>query len=120
MLSLFMRNEKLYLVDIFEAAEEIAKLIEDASEESFLENRSTQYAVIFQFIVIGEAAAKIPMVLRDRYSDIDWKAIVGFRNILVHQYFSLDLGLIWLAATEHVAKLRERVLDILDTEFADS
>ena len=115
-----MRSEKLYLVDICGAAEEIAKLIEDESEESFLENRSTQYAVILQFIIIGEAASKMPRMIRERYSDIDWKAIVGFRNILVHQYFSLDLGLIWLAATDHVVTLRERIRDILDTEFADS
>lgn len=107
-----MRSEKLY-------AEAIIKFVDGVSEKNVSSNELLQSAVIFKFSVIGEAASRISAELRNRHPEIDWKAIIGFRNVLIHQYFSYDVRLIWLAASARVITLLDHVRFILQAEFPD-
>ena len=84
-----MRREKLYLTDIVEAADAIARFCAETHHDSFLQDELRQSAVLQKLIVIGEAAARLPLEFQARHPDIEWADIVGFRNIAVHEYFEL-------------------------------
>lgn len=73
----------------------IARFLAGIEREAFLGDELRRSAVIQKIEVIGEAAGKIGQNLRDRYLEVDWPQIVGMRNILVHSYFSVKLGIVW-------------------------
>ena len=69
--------------------------------------------------MIGEAASRLPKEFTARFPEIPWVDIIGFRNIAVHEYFSIRWDIAWIAATEEVPELREQVEKILREEFAE-
>jgi len=112
-----MRPEKLYLLDIIEATDAIARFCEPVSEDAFLQDELRQSAVLQKLIVIGEAAAHLPGDFRERYRDIEWEDIVGFRNIAVHEYFAILWQIVWNTAIQDVPELRRKILNILANEY---
>ncbi|MFQ5614703.1 MAG: DUF86 domain-containing protein, partial [Anaerolineae bacterium] len=90
-----MRPEKLYLLDIVEAADAIAEFVAGLEEDDFYSDSLRQSAVLQKLIVIGEAAARLPQEFRDRHPQLEWRQIVAFRNVLVHAYFSIKLPIVW-------------------------
>jgi uncharacterized protein with HEPN domain len=58
--------------------------------------------------------------LRERHPEVPWRQIIAVRHRIVYAYFDLDWQILWDAATDDIPKLRQRVLDILATEFSDS
>ena len=68
-------------------------------------------------MIIGEAASKLPAEFRARHPDVEWGDIVGFRNIIVHEYFSVRWPVVWTTATRDVPPLRERIAEILSREY---
>lgn len=112
-----MRPEKLYLLDIVEAAEAIARFCEPVGEDEFLEDELRQSAVLQKLIVIGEAAARLPGEFRERYYEIEWEDIVGFRNIAVHEYFAILWRIVWNTAIQDVPELHRKTLSILASDF---
>jgi uncharacterized protein with HEPN domain len=110
-----MRPDDLYLTDIVEATEAIARFLADVDEESyFLVDELHQSAVLQKLIVIGEAAARISPERTLAHPQIPWADIVGFRNIAVHAYFSVDWSIVWFTATRDVPRLRWQIEQILD------
>jgi uncharacterized protein with HEPN domain len=115
-----MRREALYLADIVEAADAIARFVEDIEREDFLDDEMRQSAVLQKLIVIGEAAARLPMDFRERYPEVEWVDIVGFRNIAVHEYFAISWSIVWVTAIEDVPNLQREVGRILAEDYQDS
>lgn len=114
-----MRRERLYLLDIVEAADAVERFLKGCSEQAFLGDELRRSAVLQKLTVIGEAASKLPRELCDRYPDIDWRGIAGFRNIAVHAYFAVEWPIVWVAATEETPELKAQIETILDREFSD-
>jgi len=114
-----MRPEKLYLTDIVEAANSIEKFLMGQDFNEFEQNEMMHSAVLQKLTVIGEAAARLSKEFTNRYPDIPWVDIIGFRNIAVHEYFSVRWDIVWVAATEEVPALHDQVEKILQEEFAD-
>lgn len=114
-----MQREELFLNDIIEAANAIEKFLANTSEGEFFVNELLQSAVLYKLIIIGEAAARLSNDLKNRHSEIPWKKIVAFRNIVVHAYFSVNWQTVWTAATEEVKTLKQQVQEILKTDFPD-
>lgn len=112
-----MRPEKLYLTDIVEAAQSIEKFLMGQDFSEFEQNEMMHSAVLQKLTVIGEAAAHLPKEFTERFPDIPWMDIVGFRNIAVHEYFAVRWDIVWVAATEEVPVLRGQVEMILQDEF---
>lgn len=112
-----MRPEKLYLVDILEAADAIQRFIAPLSEDNFLQDELRQSGVLQKLIVIGEAAARLPKAFQSKHNEIEWADIVGFRNIAVHEYFAVMWEIVWETAISDVPKLRDQISEILATEF---
>ena len=87
------RDFSLYLDDILEAIHQIRTYLADQNEETFTKDRKTQDAVIRNLEIIGEAAGKLPEQMQKGESEIDWRKITGLRNILIHEYFGINLQL---------------------------
>ena len=115
-----MRPERLYLLDIVEAAGNVALHMAGLDREGFLGNVTARAAVLHELTVIGEGAARLSEDFRTRHPGVPWAKIVGFRNFVVHEYFGLDWQIVWHTATDLVPVLRRQVSTILDTEFPGS
>jgi len=90
-----LRDYKLYLDDILEAIRRIKEYTANMSFESFAENRLVIDAVIRNLEIIGESCRALSKEIRTKYPEVEWRKIVGLRNILIHQYFGVDLKLVW-------------------------
>ncbi len=115
-----MRSEEQYLVDIFEAAEAIARFIKGVDREAFLQDEMRQSAVMQKIGVIGEAARKISPALQNKYPEVNWPQVIGMRNILVHGYYSVKAIIIWQTAVQSVPEISKQVTQILAKEFPKS
>ncbi|MFH1635480.1 MAG: DUF86 domain-containing protein, partial [Chloroflexota bacterium] len=89
-------QERLY--DIIDAIAEIQRFLEGQSYETFKDDIKTQKAVELNFIIIGEAAARIPEEIEKTYPEIPWHLMRAMRNRLVHVYFEVDSLLVWETA----------------------
>lgn len=114
-----MRRDPERLRDVVEALESVSKLIEGKTLDSFLADDAVCYAVAQRLTVVGEAISRISPEVRERHSDVPWKRIISFRNVLVHDYFGIHWPFVWISATEHAPKLKEQILTILREEFPE-
>lgn len=114
-----MRPEKLYLTDIVDAAQAIARFIMGEDYYEFEQNEMMNSAVLQKLTVIGEAASRLPKEFTNRFPEIPWVDIIGFRNIAVHEYFAIRWDIAWVAASEEVPVLKEQIEKILREEFAE-
>ncbi len=89
------RDFRLYLDDILEAIQQIRIYVADQSEDVFAKDRKTQDAVVRNLEIIGEAAGNLPETIQKSEPEIDWRKITGLRNILIHEYFGINLPIIW-------------------------
>jgi uncharacterized protein with HEPN domain len=89
------RDPRLYLDDILEAVGKIHEYTAGMAFAEFLENAKTQDAVIRNLEIIGEAAGRLPESIKIKNVDIEWRKIIGLRNILAHEYFGVSLPIVW-------------------------
>jgi uncharacterized protein with HEPN domain len=89
------RDFRLYLDDILEAIHQIRSYLADQDEEAFKKDRKTQDAIIRNLEIIGEAAGKLPEQIQKGEPEVDWRKITGLRNILIHEYFGINLPIVW-------------------------
>jgi len=75
--------------------------------EGFAGDRKTQDAVVRNLEIIGEAAARLPEELKEKSSRIEWRKIVGLRNILAHEYFGVSVPVIWDVVVNKLGPLEE-------------
>ena len=108
------RDLNLLMADILEAIDKIERYTADLSPVEFEANDMAVDAVVRNLEVIGEATRQISPEVRDRYATIDWTAVVGFRNVVIHEYFDVDLDIVWTIATERLAELRRVVQAMLE------
>ena len=114
-----MRDERLYLDDILRAANSIASYLSGVSEEDWIDNEQLQSAVIYQLVVIGEAAARVSPELRSRRPEIPWVDIAGFRNLAVHAYFAVNPNIVWATAHDDVPTLAASIEQITAKDFPE-
>ncbi len=89
------RDFRLYLDDMIEAIGRIQEYTADMDEAAFARDLKTQDAVVRNLEVIGEAARNLPDQMKAGALEIDWKKIVGLRNIVIHEYFGISTPILW-------------------------
>ena len=112
-----MRSEDLYLTDILVAADAVANYVRDVPWERFSTERMIRSAVIHELQTIGEAVSKTSTELKLRNPGIPWTEIVGFRNIVVHEYFGVDQKIVWHTAHHDAPRIRNLIADVLKNEY---
>lgn len=89
------RDYRLYLDDIIEAVRRIKEFTNDMGFDDFKADIKTQDAVVRNLEIIGEASGRLPEEVYQSAPEIEWRKIVGIRNILAHEYFGISLPIIW-------------------------
>ena len=109
------RDYKLLLSDIIESITKIKNYTSGYTFEDFLNDSKTCDAVIRNFEIIGEAANRLPEELKEKYSDINWFRIRGFRNRIVHDYMGVDLNIVWLIIKNDIDNLLINISEVRDS-----
>jgi len=103
-----------YLQDILDAVTKAGQFIKGVDFETFRANDEKVFAVIRALEIIGEAAKNIPKLIRGRYTEVPWEDIVGMRSKVIHDYFGVDLKVIWKTLKDDLPPLRVAISKILN------
>ena len=85
----------------------------------FLQDETLKRAFVRSLEVIGEATKQLPENLRQKYGHVEWRAMAGMRDRLIHGYFGVDYEVVWDAVTNHVPVLYREIEEILRREDTD-
>ena|ERR1700722_19144464 len=109
-----MRDDRLRLADILEAIGQIEKY-SARGRAAFDEDELIRVWVLHHFEIIGEACRGLSEAFRNAHADEIWSDAVSFRNVLVHQYFGLDLEAVWEVVVRDLPELKTKVVEIVGT-----
>lgn len=110
-----MKDDRLYLYHILERCRRVARFT-DSGRDAFFQSEETQDAVIRNIEVIGEAAKRVSPDTRLRLGSLDWKAICGMRDVLIHDYIGVDLDEVWNVAHTNIPELEVVLRQFLENE----
>ena len=107
-----MKEDRIYLLHIRDALERILSYTAQGKQAFFADPR-TQDAVIRNLEVVGEAVKNLSESLKVRHATIPWKRIAGMRDKMIHEYFGVNLQLVWDAIEQEVPRLQQKIAAIL-------
>ena len=108
------RDYRLFLDDIIAAITKIREYTTDLDYSGFAKDSKTQDAIVRNLEIIGEAARRLPEPLRLKAPEIEWRKIVGLRNILAHEYFGVSLPVVWDIVQNKIDPLESGCRKLLD------
>ncbi len=103
------RSNQLYCRDILESGAAICSYVVGIDFDTFSKDRMRYSAVIREFEIIGEAVGKLAAELKQGFPDVPGQDIKDFRNLLSHEYFGVDLEIVWNATRHDLPILMEAV-----------
>lgn len=107
------RECKDYLNDIYDSIEKIEKFTEHMKLSQFKSDDRTVLAVVKALEIIGEAAKKIPLAIKNKYPQIPWKKISGMREKPVHEYFGINIKVVWKTTKDDIPPIKPLIHHIL-------
>lgn len=100
------RDPALYVGDIVEGCRRIERIAEGRTDDQLFDDEVLRDAILFNIVVIGEAAASLPASEQARFPSIPWGRIKAMRNVVAHEYFGLDRALVLDVVRVKVPELR--------------
>lgn len=107
------RDIGVYLDDMLTAAEKITNYGKDLSCLDFIQKEEKTEAILYNLLILGEAAKGIPEDFRNKYPEIPWREITGMRDKIIHQYWGINQLLVWKTITEEIPPLIIGIKSIL-------
>jgi uncharacterized protein with HEPN domain len=99
------KTSEKYLLDMMLAGQKIRRFLSGYDKQRFVADEKTISAVERQFEILGEAARQVDEATRLKFSEIDFRRIVGMRNIIAHDYENIRVDTMWSTAQKHVPEL---------------
>lgn len=112
------RSTELYLRDILDAAEAIGSFVRGLSVRDLEEDRKTRDAVVRNLEIIGEAVKRLPPERLADWPGVDWAGWARMRDVVAHQYFGVDVEVIWSAVQDELPGLVGAARALLDSPLA--
>ncbi|NJL89073.1 MAG: DUF86 domain-containing protein [Coleofasciculaceae cyanobacterium SM2_1_6] len=107
------------LRDIIAAIEEIQEFTTGMTFEEFQYDRKTIRAVLYNLAIIGEAIRGIPAEIEASHPEIPWIEVRGMRNVIIHEYFQINMSIIWQTIQEDIVLLKSSLCKLVDSNFSD-
>lgn len=104
------------LNDILEAARKAITFVEGMNLAGFVDDEKTGFAAVRALEIVGEATRRIPDSFRERHPEIPWREMAGTRDKLIHDYFGVNLEVVWKTIHEDLPPLIKSVQKLLDAE----
>jgi uncharacterized protein with HEPN domain len=108
------KDDTVYLHHILDAIELIEEYTQGMSENEFLSNSMAHDAVVRQIEIIGEAARNISDEFRISHPDLPWGKMIGIRNKIIHEYFNVNLSVVWDTVQDDLPALQKIIKSILE------
>ncbi|PIP48888.1 MAG: DUF86 domain-containing protein [Chloroflexi bacterium CG07_land_8_20_14_0_80_45_17] len=112
------RDYMLFIEDIVTCIEKIERYTGNVSFEEFGRNDMAVDAVIRNLEIIGEAIKKIPEEIKKKHANVEWKEAAGFRNVLIHDYFGIDVEAVWDTIRNNIPSFKRQIVKVLESEKA--
>lgn len=106
------RGVNLFIEDIVDSIELVEKYIGDTSKEKLENNQKLKDSIVRRLEIIGEAVKNIPDDFREKYPEVPWKKIAGFRDIIIHTYFDIDSDILWDIIKKDLPDLKQNIQKI--------
>ena len=100
------REYKDYIEDIADSMGKAMRFLEHMNFDEFTKDEKTIFAVVRALEIIGEAVKQIPAPIRRKYPEIPWREMAGMRDKVIHEYFGVDLKIIWNVVKERIPVLK--------------
>ena len=107
-----MKDDRIYLNHILEAIEDIERYVA-SGYDAFIRERMQQDAVIRKLEVIGEAVKQVSAATKAARPEIQWREIAAMRDKIIHEYFGVNLELVWAAVKRNLPELKRAVEELL-------
>jgi len=109
-----VREYSDYVMDISDAINKIEDFMRDVTRDQFIADTKTAYAVIRALEIVGEAAKKIPEEIKTQFPKIPWRQMAGMRDKLLHEYFGVDIRVVWRTVKEDLPRLKANLKPLID------
>jgi uncharacterized protein with HEPN domain len=111
-----MKDNIVFLQHILESIAAIEGYVKGVSKKNFLSSLQLQDAILRRLEVIGEAAKNLPSSFKEKHQNLPWRKIEGMRNFIIHEYFGVDLELVWNTIKKDIPVLKQKASAILADE----
>ena len=110
------RGWKLRIKDIHHSIQAIQQRTANLTQEQFRDDETILKSVLYDFLIIGEATRLIPEGIRSKHPEIPWRLMIDMRNVVSHEYFQVQINMVWRSIIEDLPKLNQQIIALIKQE----